>query len=92
MEPCLLSAKQIGKLSGIRSMDDLHTVNVVLLGVGTSKEEPLCRGDLIWTVDIHAWSFAIQRLADLDDRLPRVLQSLCRWEQFPHLHICFRFA
>ena len=53
-----------------------HAVNVVLLGVGASKEHALDWSLLVGAEGVHARPLVVQRLPDLDNRVPRHLQPL----------------
>lgn len=55
----------------------LHGVNVVLLGVAARQEEVGNWSGLIRPVWVHAWSFSVQTLTNLDYAVPRWLQTLC---------------
>ena len=63
-----------------------HAVNVVLLGVGTCQEESLGRCDLVGSENVHSRGFSVQRLPNLDDGVPGVLQPFGRREQLSDLH------
>ena len=54
----------------------LHGVNVVLLGVAARQEEVGNWSGLIRPVWVHAWSFSVQTLTNLDYAVPRWLQTL----------------
>ena len=58
-------------------VEDIHGVNVILLGIAASQEEVGDWGSLIRPVGVHAWSFPIQTLTNFNYAVPCWFQSLC---------------